>query len=593
MESTSRWAHRRQLLLRILVVVAMMCVAPAEAGTIFDDDPIPPKSVDRSQAAGPTSPATAIPSKSDLTHSRKLLKTAYADQLKDRSISARRKLAETLLEESEKTGNSPADRFALITGAIDSAREGISLTLCMRAAEKLSDDFPVDNLKVETDAAVGMNLRTATGPDAADNVHAGLRLVDSLAEAEEFTDAFRVLGAIRPLAASDPELHALAIKHTQSLESTRAASEKIKPSLETLKTLPNDPAANLAVGEYYCLRLGQWEKGLPFLGKGSDKRLQDLAIEERAARTDPARALKLADAWWDQAEIKGTREGDSKAMKVHAATLYRAAKSAVTGLTEKVVDVRLQQAAKIISEGDLSAAHGANARGPAVFVNSFGMKFVRIEPGAFLMGSPLNEADRSENEKQHKVILTRGFYMAATLVTKGQWKAVMNGDRSELEAALVPEDSINFQRAMDFCAKLNETEGKQYRLPTEAEWEYACRAGTTTAYGPGKLDDFAWYRANSANHSHPVAQKKPNAWGLFDMRGEVWEWCSDRYGEYPPGPAIDPTGPPPAGDKTHHVLRGGSWNEGPVNCRSAFRNHGDPTYGDDRFGLRVCLEIGP
>ena len=144
-----------------------------------------------------------------------------------------------------------------------------------------------------------------------------------------------------------------------------------------------------------------------------------------------------------------------------------------------------------------------------------------------------------------------------------------------------PWRQVSWDDCQAFCRKL----GAGFRLPTEAEWEYACRAGTKGPYA-GNLDDLAWYGENSGKTTHPVGQKKPNAWGLYDMHGNVWEWCSDWYGDYPAGAVTDPTGP---GTGSLRVIRGGSWHDDAGHCRSAHRDGFSPGYPDDRLGLRLAF----
>ena len=153
-----------------------------------------------------------------------------------------------------------------------------------------------------------------------------------------------------------------------------------------------------------------------------------------------------------------------------------------------------------------------------------------------------------------------------------------------------PVEQVSWDDAQEFLAKLNLMEKiDTYRLPTEAEWEYACRAGSTTRFCFGdkeeKLGEYAWYGDNSEGKTHPVGQKQPNAWGLYDMHGNVWEWCQDWYGDYPAGPVTDPRGPD-AGE--YRVLRGGSWDNDTRNLRSAVRNYYYPDYRSDIIGFRVA-----
>ena len=250
--------------------------------------------------------------------------------------------------------------------------------------------------------------------------------------------------------------------------------------------------------------------------------------------------------------------------------------------------------------GESDGAGFVAEAGGQVVTNTIGMKLKLIPPGAFTMGSPSSEANRDEDEgPQHKVTLTKGFYMGVTEVTQGQWEAVMGTDvRQQRDKANKewplrgaspqhPMYYVSWEEAQEFCKKLSAKEGHQYRLPTEAEWEYACRAGTSTAYywGGSWDNQFGWCKENSGETTHEGGGKKPNAWGLFDMSGNVWEWCMDSYEEhlYSSSARTDPIGPS-GGDK--RVLRGGSWYFTPEYCRSANRTH-NPDRRSNGFGFRV------
>jgi formylglycine-generating enzyme required for sulfatase activity len=177
---------------------------------------------------------------------------------------------------------------------------------------------------------------------------------------------------------------------------------------------------------------------------------------------------------------------------------------------------------------------------PPTFINSLGMKFVYISPGTLMMGSAKNEAVRDKNEKQHKEMVPKGFYMGETEVTQGQWKAIMGNNPSGFNHCGddCPVEQVSWYDVQEFIKKLNDKEGtNKYRLPANIEWEYSCRAGSASTYYFGddesRLKEYAWYSENSNNATHPVARLKPNAWGLFDMLGNVWEWTQDR--SYQPG----------------------------------------------------------
>jgi formylglycine-generating enzyme required for sulfatase activity len=219
------------------------------------------------------------------------------------------------------------------------------------------------------------------------------------------------------------------------------------------------------------------------------------------------------------------------------------------------------------------------------------MRLVEIKPGTFMMGSRASEPNRSDDETQHEVTISKAFWLGQTEVTQAQWHAVMGTNPSEFEGNPThPVDEFSWNDAQEFCRCLSQKTGMTFRLPTEAEWEYACRAGTTTAYSFGddasRLGQHAWFGDNSGRSTKPVGTRKPNAWGLYDMHGNVWEWCSDWYGEYPSGAATDPQGPRSG---THRVLRGGSWNLSSQYCRAANRNYDDPGSLISRFGFRVAM----
>jgi len=232
--------------------------------------------------------------------------------------------------------------------------------------------------------------------------------------------------------------------------------------------------------------------------------------------------------------------------------------------------------------------------------NSLDMSFVYIPPGSFVMGSPESELGRNHDEKQYEVTLSRGFYLQSTPVTQGQWQAVMGDNPTgSSTGGDFPVEKVSWHECQVFIQKLNHLGEGVYRLPTEAEWEYACRAGGAAALGDQELtaliceydpvvDEMAWYCGNSDRHSHPVALKNPNAWGLYDMHGNVMEWCQDWYGDYPARAAIDPAGPPAGISK---VIRGGSWFSSAKNCRAAFRAKWAPNSRSHYLGLRLLKEL--
>jgi formylglycine-generating enzyme required for sulfatase activity len=218
------------------------------------------------------------------------------------------------------------------------------------------------------------------------------------------------------------------------------------------------------------------------------------------------------------------------------------------------------------------------------------MDLVLIRPGSFMMG---NEKGDDDEKPVHKVTISKPFYLGKFEVTQEQWQAVMGSNPSHFRGAKNPVDRVSWEACQAFIKKLNEKFAHAqvtFGLPTEAEWEYACRAGSTSRCGFGdrqsKLAEYAWFTDDAGGTTHPVGQKKPNAWGLYDMHGNVWEWCGDWYdGDYyKRSPAVDPTGPTAV---TSRVLRGGSWSDPLPYCRSSYRYCLPPWFCVYCYGVRV------
>jgi len=231
------------------------------------------------------------------------------------------------------------------------------------------------------------------------------------------------------------------------------------------------------------------------------------------------------------------------------------------------------------------------------YTNSIGMEFLKIPTGEFMMGSPSDEKRRLEREGPvHKFTIEKPFYLGTFEVTQEQWREVMDDNPSSFKGDNLPVDSVTWNEAQEFIRKLNQKEGTdKYRLPSEAEWEYACRAGTTTRYSFGDdesiLSDYAWNNKNSRSKPHPVGQKKPNPWGLYDMHGNVWEWCQDKFHSSYIGAPSDGSAWESGGGSSR-VLRGGCWYYlGTGYLRSAFRDWDNPDYRIFNLGFRVLRTL--
>lgn len=211
-------------------------------------------------------------------------------------------------------------------------------------------------------------------------------------------------------------------------------------------------------------------------------------------------------------------------------------------------------------------------------------QFVLVRQGRFVMGS----ATGGETEQPvHEVTLTRAFRLQVTEVTQGQWRAVVGANPSRNSACgdACPVDNVSWNDVQDFIARLNSLTGRQYRLPTEAEWEYAARAGAS-GDDVSDLQRVGWHAGNAGGRAHPARQRAPNAWGLYDVRGNLWEWVQDYHARYSPGEVTDPMGP---SSGEYRVLRGGSWFDSAEYARTTTRDGLSPTFRNDAIGFRLVM----
>ena len=216
---------------------------------------------------------------------------------------------------------------------------------------------------------------------------------------------------------------------------------------------------------------------------------------------------------------------------------------------------------------------------------------VRVEAGTFTMGATAEMKNTEDSEKPtHRVTLTNDYYIGKYEVTQALWKAVMGNNPSYFKGGNLPVEQVSWDDCQDFLSKLNRITGKTFRLPTEAEWEYAARGGKKSRgyqySGSNNLSDVAWYLDNSGSKTHAVGTKQPNELGLYDMSGNVWVWCQDRRGQYNSFSQVNPTG---ANSGSKRPFRGGCWAYAASACRSSFRAFNVPAYCVDDLGLRLVL----
>ncbi len=258
----------------------------------------------------------------------------------------------------------------------------------------------------------------------------------------------------------------------------------------------------------------------------------------------------------------------------------------------KAVDTYSKDNQSVACSKESSCDYGSPKHEKLTFtINRVSFDMVLVEAGTFTMGATSEQEDPWDDEKPvHQVTLTNDYYIGKTEVTQALWKAVIGSNPSFFEGDNKPVESVSWDDCQEFISKLNTATGKNFRLPTEAEWEFAARGGNKSNHyqysGSDDIDDVAWYHDNSGHETHDIASKRPNELGLYDMSGNVCEWCSDWYDEYSRSAKTNPTG---ASSGSCRVFRGGSWFINARFCRSSSRNYYVPDYWSYSLGLRLAL----
>jgi hypothetical protein len=372
---------------RLCVWVGLLAGAGAARGVdnIFDDNWTPPKRVEKAPANPPAArpgvtpapkpsptpenpPATkveptrttpaetpgdtaasgrrAVPAKAEQDRSRKLLKDVFAAQLADRSPAARRKLAQALMAEASKTSDNPVDQFVLLAAAVKAGREAGSIALSFEAADEMAKSFDVDGLALRTETALKTPLTSAPPDAAAENLRAGMELLDELVAAEDFVSAARLTSILQRAAANAPLQRGVLQQRLKEVAELRLAHDRFLLQREKLKTSPDDPVANLAVGGYYAYVKNQWDVALPYLAKGNNALVKRAIAAEEAHPKTPDQLIATGDAWWDAGEKEAASAPGRGAMRRRAASFYgKALEGAeVTGLNRTRLEKRLELA---------------------------------------------------------------------------------------------------------------------------------------------------------------------------------------------------------------------------------------------------------
>ncbi len=514
-------------------------------------------------------------------------------------------LAKQLLEAARQVTNQPALLTLLCEKAHElAAKDAGGYPTAKAALELLAANVPEKKVEsLQKMAAMYQRPYAAARGDAKSKagevlVEALKALADAQAEAEDadgvgdtLKQALAVATAIKSPSKADIQAQLAGLGAQQQVEKQIAA---LKAKLEKD---PQDAASRKEIVRLYVVEMDNPAEAAKFI---------DETLDEATRKYVPAAAKPLEEApelacnalgdWYRGLADQTTAPASKGAMLRRAKAYYER----FLGL-HKADDLARTGAALMLKKIEDALAKlgpaGEGKSGPSTLALNLGkgvtMKLVRIRPGKFIMGSPDSEEGRKDNEgPQHEVTISRAFYMGVTEVTQAQYEAVMGTNPSNFKGPTNPVEQVSWKDATEFCRKLSEKTHKTVRLPTEAEWEYACRAGSKTRFCSGDADegvgDYAWHNANSAGTTHAVGQKKPNAWGLYDMHGNLWEWCQDCHRKYEAGAVRDPTGPASGPDRVH---RGGSWYDYLQFCRSKYRFWDSPDRRDRVIGFRVAVDL--
>jgi len=617
------------LRLAILVETILMLTSIAAAGELV----APPKTPAPDEAAERAAKKTA----GEIYGGRFALAKTAAEKTA---------LASEIIGAALKIQNASADQFVLLKIARAIAAGAGDATTALSAVQELVQrfDVPVRTLPAETLLTAAEHADMTAQRKAVGETAGGI--IGQLIEADEYDLAIRVCEAARAAAQNAREFKLAGELSGQlpELKRLQHESQAYREARAVMEANPTEPAANLAAGRYLCLVKGDWEKGVPMLALGSDVALKGVALMDLRGSASAEEQAAIGDAWWDVAEAKESKERDT--LRLRAGFWYRQAEPKLAGnLAGLKAKQRLEEISKLGRDILTASRRPAGSQTPppasvpfdekgakqhqaawakylgvpVLYTNSIGMRFALIPPGEFDMGSTAEEVarlleyarqqgrrkyvlDRIRSETpRHRVRVTRPFWAAISEITQAEYERVMGNNPSKYKGNPIrPVEQVTWQNAVDFCRRLSElpkerTTGAVYRLLTEAEWEYCCRAGTTTSYSFG--DDAAafgyhgWWIKNAGGSTQPVGRLRPNSFGLFDMHGNVWEWCADWHADdfYTKSPAEDPKGPDSGSSR---VLRGGSWlDDRPESFRCAYRFSDTPgsTYHDRSFRVVMIL----
>ncbi len=519
---------------------------------------------------------------------------------------------ETLLDLGNTLGNDVPRQFAAYEFAARQAAELGDVNLIRRTLVTLNNSFaiePIERLSATLDTLKG-RVKGTNESLANAILTAGLATLPEALALEKFDEAAKLLAMCESvrLAAKNAQLGAQIAVAKKQFDAVRKLADDAREAEKTIQQTSDDPAANTTLGRFHCFVRRDWVKGLPHLQKSIDKDYRQLAEDGLSLPPDAAKRRELGERW-----LAKTITTEPKKSELPLAGAYFVSLS-LPGLN---IDDRRRLVDDLRTKRKLVVAENPIGLLPLeekqllpelglVLSSDVALRLVKIQPGEFVMGSPSSEAERGTNETQHTVKISKPFYLGESEVTQGQYGLLMNVTvRSE--DANRPVIRVSWSDCQRYLARLNALAhsslitpaeaGYEFRLPTEAEWEYACRAGTTGPFSvsglftsdaanfDGKRPYSGMPASNSLGRLADAKSYAPNAWGLYDMHGNVKEWCYDWSGPYSRESVLDPLGMA-SGDR--RVVRGGDRNNAAGQCRSAARSNVPPHEVHDWLGFRVC-----
>ncbi len=567
--------------------------------------PPPPKSETPPTLTAPKQ-KLPVPDDAAQAQARKDADALFKTEIQQAKTSADKvALAKRLLAQALDQPRDTAGQYVLMLGAKDLAATAGDAQTAFQVVDQMAGVFEVDRFAMKTEMLKDWAKEARTPEARRWAVEQMLAVGDEAVDAGSL-EAAKELGTLATSKSGglrDKNLTLELKAYRQRLTEAGQEIEELQEARAALAKDPKDPKASLVLGQYLCFSKGDWEEGLSLLAQGSDASLKGLAERELTSPPkQPEEQVNLGDAWWEIASTRGRLQ--TSAIKMHAGRWYREADAGLAASPVKYnVEKRLAEVRKLRSQspsppGAIAPFDEKKAKEhqqrwaqylsvPVEMTNSIGMKLVLIPPGEFMMGSPkeLIEEGLKSDEKddrfagelpQHRVRITKPYYLGTYLVMQEEYQRVMGANPSEFSATgkskgavagkdtkRFPVECVSWDDAVEFCRKLSEmpeekAAGRWYRLPSEAQWEYACRAGSTGRYsfslgGSGiskeseerKLSDYGWSKNNWGGATRAVGLKRASAWGLYDMHGNVFEWCEDRYDKeyYAKSPLDDPTGP--------------------------------------------------